>query len=288
MKNPRACPRIWKTKNGKYLFWFHNHSGKDFLGRNPAWISGGIEVDGHIHWSQPEILLYDPQCGDAVGKDGVRMSYPDLIEQDGRYWVSETQKSVARIHEIDAALFDTVWAQHTKKNITRQGLALDVGPNDARGHVAMPRLPDLRKLGGFSIGLWIEGAKAGEGLFDARDADGKGVALVCIESGAVELRMSDGPTDARWASDADVLTADGLHHIVATVDGGPKLITFVVDGALCDGGEQRQFGWGRFPAELGDVNGAATVKRATAVKRARVYGRYLLTSEAVANFRAGL
>jgi hypothetical protein len=23
IKNPRACPRLWKTGNGKYLFWFH-------------------------------------------------------------------------------------------------------------------------------------------------------------------------------------------------------------------------------------------------------------------------
>ena len=59
LKNPRACPRIWKCKNGKYLFWYHNNGGKDFNSRNPAWISGGIEKDSKIIWSQPEILLYE-------------------------------------------------------------------------------------------------------------------------------------------------------------------------------------------------------------------------------------
>jgi hypothetical protein len=33
-----------------------------------------------------------------------RMSYPDLIEQDGKYWISETQKTIARIHEVDPSL----------------------------------------------------------------------------------------------------------------------------------------------------------------------------------------
>jgi len=43
LRNPRACPRLWKCNNGKYLLWYHNNGGKDFKHRNPAWISGGIE-----------------------------------------------------------------------------------------------------------------------------------------------------------------------------------------------------------------------------------------------------
>jgi hypothetical protein len=48
----------------------------------------------------------------------------------------------------------------------------------------------------------------------------------------------------------------GHHAAVITVDGGPKIITFVVDGTLCDGGEQRQFGWGRFSPDLRTPKGA--------------------------------
>ena len=44
IKTPRACPKLWRCKNGKYLFWFHNHSGKTFRGRNPVWITGGHEL----------------------------------------------------------------------------------------------------------------------------------------------------------------------------------------------------------------------------------------------------
>jgi hypothetical protein len=52
---------------------------------------------------------------------------------------------------------------------------------------------------------------------------------------------ADGPTGTviRWSCDPGTLKTSAWHHVVATVDGGPKVISFVVDGALCDGGEAR-------------------------------------------------
>ncbi len=41
------------------------------------------------------------------------MSYPDLIEQDGRYWITETQKTVARVHSVDPELLEGLWKQGT-------------------------------------------------------------------------------------------------------------------------------------------------------------------------------
>jgi len=92
-----------------------------------------------------------------------------------------------------------------------------------------------------------------------------------------ELQFRDRITDERLPQ-----------HLVATVDGGPKIITFVVDGVLQDGGDERQFGWGRFSPHLPPANGAANVRIDSAVRALRVYGRALRTSEAVGNFRAGL
>jgi hypothetical protein len=64
-----------------------------------------------------------------------------------------------------------------------------------------------------------------------------------------------------------------------------------VDGVLCDGGRERQFGWGRFHPCLRDANGAAQARVAPSLRgelsRLRLYNRYLLTSEAVGNDRAG-
>jgi len=60
----------------------------------------------------------------------------------------------------------------------------------------------------------------------------------------------------------------------------------VMDGRVCDGGEERQFGWGRFHPALQSLNGGAKVKVGAGVKRLLVYGRALRTSEAIASWRA--
>jgi hypothetical protein len=79
LKHPRAANFVRKLGNGKFLYWFHNHGGEPahagawdpYAGRNPAWVAGGIERDGFLHWSEPEILLYDDD-------PKVRISYPRL------------------------------------------------------------------------------------------------------------------------------------------------------------------------------------------------------------------
>ena len=50
------------------------------------------------------------------------------------------------------------------------------------------------------------------------------------------------------------------------VDGGPKIITFVVDGVLCDGRASRDFGWSRFNKDMGDVNGSRELKIGPSLK----------------------
>ena len=75
------------------------------------------------------------------------------------------------------------------------------------------------------------------------------------------------------------------------VDARAKVITFVVDGVLCDGGSARQYGWGRYEKGLRDVSGCGKLRIAPSLKgklrSLRVYARYLRTSEAVANYHAG-
>ena len=107
---------------------------------------------------------------------------------------------------------------------------------------------------------------------------------------AVEIVLNDGRTENRWSCDPGWLKTGRLYHIVVSVDGGPKIVTFVIDGRLCDGGETRQFGWGRFSPNLRGANGSKTLRIAPAldgrIHRLRLYNRYLRTSEAVGNYRA--
>jgi len=287
IKTPRACPMLWRTAEGKFLFWFHNNGSREFRSRNPVWISGGVEKDGKIHWSQPEILLYDPDL--AKG-----MSYPDLIEQDGRYWVTETQKTEARVHEVDRTLLEGLWTQGEAKAIAREGLLADQRrPEPNAAPLRLPAPLDLRTQPGFSLELWVrfDDLAPGQVLLDSRTPEGKGLALATTANGTLEIQLSDGTQKAAWDCDPGLLSAGRLHHVVAIVDAGPKTISFVVDGALCDGGEARPFGWTRFPADLADTSGTGSLRVAPSlhgrIERVRVYGRYLRTSEAVAHFHAG-
>ena len=290
IKNPRACPMLWRTANGKYLFWFHNNGHTSFGGwsRNPVCITGGIEKDGHIVWAQPEILLYHPDRNQG-------MSYPDLIEQHGRYWVTETQKTVARVHAIDRTLLEGLWNQGHDRSVARRGLVLDLGPQQLQaGRVAIPRPLDLRQTGGLAIDLWVhlDELVAGQTLLDTRTPEGKGFALLATQQGTIQLELNDGATRAQWDCDPGVLVPGKLHHVVANVDAGAGIISFVVDGTLCDGGESRPFGWHRYRGTLGDVSGSGLLYVAPAwqgrLKRLRLYGRFLRTSEAVAHYHAGL
>jgi hypothetical protein len=304
MKHPRAANFAWRCENGKYLYWFHNHGGRfirehpqrrtiAYEDRNPVWLVGGIEADSPngkiIRWSQPEIVLYDD---DPIA----RMSYPDLVEDGGRYFLTETQKEIARVHEVDKTLLEGLWNQFDARGVSREGLLLEA---KQPGESTMPELPALLRRSrathhgtedlraGFSLDVWFQAAGPGV-LLDNRTADGKGFVLRTTAENSLELIVGDGRTENVWRSDPGTVQAGKLQHMVATVDGGPKVITFVVDGRLNDGGEARQFGWGRYNPHLRSANGARTLKSGSGVRSVRVYGRALRTSEAVAAFRAGL
>jgi hypothetical protein len=120
----------------------------------------------------------------------------------------------------------------------------------------------------------------GRTLLDNRSGDGRGFCLRTADGGALELSLSAGQTENRWASDA-VLTAGRLHRVVVNIDGGPRIIGFVIDGRFCDGGDARQFGWGRFSPHLKHINGAGELRIAPEVTRLNAFGRILRTFEAV-------
>ena len=42
-----------------HALWTDNNLGRSGEGRNPYWLSAGIEAGGEILWSAPEIILYD-------------------------------------------------------------------------------------------------------------------------------------------------------------------------------------------------------------------------------------
>lgn len=251
LKNPRACPRIWKCKNGKYLFWYHHHGGWNFNSRNPAWISGGIEKDGKILWTQPEILLYEENIE-------TRMSYPDLIEQDGRYWVSETNKEMARCHAVSEDFFNIIWSQFDRDSTYWENLPGEWEENELRpeSRLSLQNLKPNQFRNGFTIDFRIELANlvSGQPILFFTSKNGKTVELQTGEYGSIQIVLNDGIKTVKWDSDPGLIKAYGENCVAVTVDNSSGIIQFVVNGTVCNGRNFRQYGWTHFDAELEDFD----------------------------------
>ena len=251
LKNPRACPRIWKCKNGKYLFWYHHHGGWNFNSRNPAWISGGIEKEGKIIWSQPEILLYEENIE-------TRMSYPDLIEQDGKYWVSETNKANARCHKVPNDFFDIIWSQFDRKTLYRENLVGEWNEDALKPKKILNILqnnPEHFKKGfTIDLGLELNDLAAGQQILSVKNSNGKTIELKTAQYGSIEIILNDGINTNKWYSDPGIIKAFGENCVAVTVDNGPGIIQFVVNGIVCNGRDFRQYGWTHFNADIKDID----------------------------------
>ncbi len=315
IKHPRAACFVWRCKNGKYLLWTHHHGGRfipehpdvgsyAYEHRNPVWLCGGVEAETPegltLRWSQPEILLYDDD-------PFVRISYPDLIEEDGRTFITETQKDVARVHEIPTHILAALWGQFAPEaSVTRRGVLLAIERSPVPTEMDAPPFPallardterydqgtlDLRAGFSIELRLRLDTLRPDQVVLSNRASDGRGLVLRTTEGGALALTLGDRRSESRWCSDRGMLRAGVLHHVVVTVDGGPKIITFVIDGVLCNGGSDRQFGWGRYNPHLRSVRGAPSLALGPSIQgelqSVRIYGRPLLTSEAIGNYRAG-
>lgn len=291
IKNPRACPRIWKCKNGKYLFWYHNNGGKDFNSRNPAWISGGIEKDGKIIWSQPEILLYEDQVD-------VRMSYPDLIEQNGRYWITETNKEIARCHPIPDGFFDIIWSQFERNEITQDNLIAEWSEGEMHPNqtLDLPQKTNIEYKSGFTFDFRIKlgDINAGQVLFTAKVQEDKEIILQTGEYGSIEIVIKDGGKIEKWNSDPGLINAFGEHCVAVSVDNGPKIIQFVVDGTVCNGRDFRQYGWSRYTANLENISFnqinvgdllSGQIRPKGVLTNLRIYNRPLMNTELIGNHR---
>ena len=284
LKNPRACPRVFKTSNGKYLLWYHNNNIKGYKGyRNPVWISGGIEVKGKIEWSQPEVLLYGPE-----GLFG--MSYPDLIEDNGNFWITETQKTIARLHLIDNNLINGLWNQGIKKDVTHEGLIFEKSNIPRQTKVSSPKLPNLIDAS-FSIEMLLDinKLKSNQIILDNTDMHGNGIIIRITPERTIELTMQESDKKASLDTDPGMVTK-GRNHVVFNIDGRANLITSIVNGKLCDGGRYRLKGWSWFDKKFSNVNVSDNLIIAPdfdgSVKNIRIYGRYLTTSEAISNYHS--
>lgn len=257
IKNPRAFSFCRRFANGRYLLWFHNNGGEVsvsrekwnvYLDRNPGWVLAGTERNGRLHWSEPEILLYDDD-------PPTRMSYPDFVEENGKYWISETQKTVARIHPIDDSFLQRLWNPVAPKGIETTG--------------------EVSTSAGFSIAF----TSYLEDLYPGPVAvTGEKLQIAISDRFSWKLTLGAFSHESDAGTHEGTLVAGRKQQVVVTVDGGSGIVWWMVDGVFNDGGATRQMGWGRLPRDFAHFSTRPTGPGVT------VYGRALLVNEAAALF----
>lgn len=305
IKHPRAATFIWRCQNGKYLLWFHNHGGlllrgngtpdmppgNPFDDRNPVWVCAGQELDTPqgktLTWSQPEILFYHDDIM-------IRMSYPDLVEENGELFFTTTHKTTAHVLPVDKAFLTGLWGHsHTPPSPT-----LDhhlTGPQT----LDMPKLPrftdrdhskadfpqkQMRTGLTLSLDVTVLDAKSQPILFDTMTPDGRGICLRALPDNRAELTLSDGRTITQWSSDIGSLPQGKASKLTAIIDAGPNIIQFIIDAKPSLGGDQRQFGWGRLNPNLttpaGSTRARISPDPGATVTRIRIFPQALKTFEA--------
>jgi hypothetical protein len=318
LKNPRAANFIWRCENGKYLYWFHNNGGPKiqerhtvnasypYEARNPVWMCGGVEYDTpegkRISLSEPEIILYDD---DPV----VRMSYPDLLEDGGKYFITETNKNLGRVHELNGRQLEELWIQASGGIVPAPApvfelIGVDGGTLDLPKTNVAPDFPvflardnerpdyggkNLRSGFSLEMELNLDRLDDCQNLLDNRDRYGCGLFVHTSTEGTIEIEISDGQTRISWDTDPGSINTGKRQHLVIVIDGGPHVVSFILDGHFLDGGKDRQFGWGRFSPHFMNATGCGEIRVGHRIfgsmSLVRVYDRALTTSQAVGLYR---
>lgn len=329
IKNPRGAFTPHRFPSGEILLIYYNngHTERDgYVGRRLYWYTLGrpTTASGMV-WSEPELALWwdgeslDDRPGwnaDWAIVDGP--GYADFTETgEGRLVFVESNKLTLRFHHANPRTLFFLRHQHELNQSIEENLVLDV--SKPVGELRSFNLPDVRSgSGGFTFILHmqanVEAIKSRQILIDARETmtaaldeedtgryvtKGFTLSVVGREAAGLQLCLTlmDGEHVVQHFTNG--LEFDCEEHIVSfTVDCGPRLVTSVVDGRLCDGGAHFPEGWTTLPPSFGAMGGAnlefypaATVKHPHSgpfggeIKRFMAYNRPLLNSEVISTTR---
>ena len=202
-----------------------------------------------------------------------------------RDWLASLAADVAGLHRQKC---DVLVVSSGAIALGRAVLKLPPGALKLEDSQAAAAVGQIALARAWSEALGAHSLTAGQVLVDSRDEAGRGYVLRTTDHHTVRFEMCDGWQAAYWDCDDGLPKTNTLQHLVVIVDGHAKAICFVVDGALNDGGAQRQFGFGRFNPTFKDISGGRNLQIAPdlhgELQHLRVYDRALRTSEAVGNF----
>jgi len=283
IRNPRACPRIFKCSNGKYLFWFHNDS---YLWghRNPVWIAGGIEENGIIQWSQPEMLLYSQIIGTYM-----LISYPDLIEDGNKYYFTETQKKDAMLHQVSNELLNRLWNQGKRKLPVNSNLVSSYAKSSDNNPTSIS-INNTVNWTGTTLEVQFNtddlNSAGGDMLTTSLGRDT--VSKIHIQSnGNIAMNLySSNKIVFSLSGDKGLLNKSGKNVISFMLDNKSRVLTAMFNGVLCNRSEQdKKQGWGRLPANFNfKAIDKVSFKSSLSISKLRVFNVGMRTSDMISEY----
>ena len=246
--------------------------------------------------------------------------YPDIItDLDGKIYITETYKSTpqseAKTHAVDMNMISMLYNQRTINSIVTSNIIAHLNVTAAT-FPTNARLPNFYKYEyeqyGFSLDMWINPsslpskcatpASLVSALSDHRTTGffvdyyrtNGTVRLTMMDTSNHIFQFGTDPTCSKRLLDPH----SEPHHVGIIVDGGPKMISFVVDGKLCDGGPSDLQHWPNghtlMDFDFGDMHiNAVGVESSVktnldVVENGHLYNRSLYVTEMIGNWRAGL
>lgn len=290
VKQPRAANFLWKLNSGKFLYWFHNVGNMGYDFRNPAWCAPAFEVDTEngkeLIYGQPEILFY--HTGDILS-----ISYPDLIEHEGKLLITETQKFIARIHTVSDRLQNALLTQDTVcerlEGIPMADLKAGGVPTQTyckKNHADRDEWKEVVANGGTT---WIfEGEfKPGDKVMSAYDKRRGGFKVEVAEDGTLTCYAAG--EAANFTVESSINVCDGKKHHIAWISDTSACISYlVIDGIFDNGGSVSECGWRFIPRQLSVIRAVPNVSFGEGVSDARLISSSILTYDAIGDYRAGL
>ncbi|MBE6884335.1 MAG: exo-alpha-sialidase [Ruminococcaceae bacterium] len=281
VKNTRANNTFWYIGEGKYLYWFTNCGHDGYYPRNPTWVCAAVEEDTpegkQLKLAQPEILLYTKVAGSGF-------SYPDILVKEDRIYISETQKSIARIHEIPMSFVDDMFRQFDPQAKPKAipDYELKSGKNIIKPlgkiYEYLHFKPDYT-MSGLTFDFDIDFNGKAQIVFDNLDAKGEGI-LICVEKdGSVKAEIEE--TRETCTVKSECCLEEGRNRVSVVFDFVADTAYFVVNGLLLDGGDQKNCGWRQIKGELMSAGefGAAVVGGCT--EKLRIYKKALSVTECI-------
>ena len=291
IRNPRACPRVFKCDNGKYLLWNHNDSYTSGH-RSIGWLSGGIEKNGVINWSQPEIALYT-----KAEPTFVLMSYPDMIQFGSDYYITETQKKNARINKISPTLLNNLWNQDSLSSEIVDGRLLEIkGDLLSKSLISNISIPNFYPMTGYCIQLKLDlsaysskapqtyfsmfGKSVLDTVFRIKRYGEKRFGAELLDSNRVVCSVISGN---------ETINTNNTIVLSFNVDRYAKVFSGMINGILFRGDQRTLQGWSRILQSMNQTysfNKVISVNNTdNNIQQLSIYSRYLTTSEQISNYR---